>query len=686
MLNSSLSNSEDNIRMDPKKKKRFIYILISVASLILILTVLNLFLVNRLEKYLERELVERTSKTSKGFYNLSFENLSISFLKGELRLEGISLRPDSAILDRWTVQDSLPRVYMDATIGRMDFLGINLVWRRNFTRLNFKTFKIESPNIKVYHTIDTVPKEIEYSKESNLSLYEMISPYISILTVKDMKLSDASLQYTLIEEKGDRYYAMDSLTVWTKGFELRSEEELMLLSSFHINPSEIHMEKNFETKEELFVSFNDFNLEEIKRDKSGYYLGNFAMQMNYLNIRKDSLLSEWVKDTTTLALSGVHTDVDFKEYHLDDISFTTSNLSLPVDGGFYNLNIGRFELKNRNLYLDSLHYVSNYPKMEFSYKHPKNSDWFDIKIGHLEMNNIDLSAFLAAQTLRMEEATVNDMVLRNLKNQKIRLPRRIVPMVYEGIQKAPIKMDIPLLHVNNFAVIYEELAQKGTYPGKLSITDVNGTVSGLTNIVSGDENQFIHIDANAKFMGKGDFDAIWLLPVDSLNDRFLIHAEMKSFNLVHLNEFITPLAGAAVESGMVYNLAIDMDASSKTGSIHMRLPYRDLKVNLVKNKDGQMEKNSFTSFLVNTVVRSNNPPNPDKPDSELRVANMTITRNPYHSTFNYLWQMIRPALTESAGISQTTQNFGKGVTKTIEEIKNFFTGGKDKPKDKSKKK
>ncbi len=672
--------------MDSKKKKRLLYILLTVGALAIILTILNLFLVKKLEKYLEKELVERTSVASDGFYKLSFDNLSISFMKGELSMEGITLYPDSTVLDEWKVQKRLPKIYGDITIKGIDFKGINLVWRRNFTKLDFKTFEIQSPKMHIYHIADTTEVQEITSSGKAPSIYEMIAPYISVLTVKRMNLLNAYVHYTFEEKQEKTYYEMDSVVINARGFELNNDEEFIKTLSFHVDPSNFHLIKDSKPRKELYVSFDNLDIENIRRNTKGNSVETLDIQMNYMNMKTDSLLAEWVKDTTRLTLSGLSTDIDFNNYHLEDISFSTSNLALPVSDGFYTLHIGKLDLKDKSLKLDSLHYVSTYPKMEFSYKHPKHSDWFDIKVGSLEMKEIDLSAFLTDRTLRMEEATVDDMVLWNLKNQKIKLPRRIVPMVYEGIQKAPIKIDIPLLLVNNFAVIYEELAQKGVSPGKLSITDVNGTVSDLTNIVSGEENQFIRIDADAKFMGKGDFNAIWLLPVDSLNDRFLIHAEMKSFNLVHLNEFITPLAGAKVKSGMVYNLAIDMDASSKAGSIHMSLPYRDLKVDLVKNKDGQMEKNSFTSFLVNTVVRNNNPPNPDKADSQLRVANITITRNPYHSTFNYLWQMIRPALTESAGISQATQNFGKGVTKTIQEIKSFFTGGKDKPKSNSKKK
>ena len=49
------------------------------------------------------------------------------------------------------------------------------------------------------------------------------------------------------------------------------------------------------------------------------------------------------------------------------------------------------------------------------------------------------------------------------------------------------------------------------------------------------------LDADGKLMGKGNFTATWKLPVDSLNDRFLLNARLDSFDLTALNELLVPL-------------------------------------------------------------------------------------------------------------------------------------------------
>ena len=71
---------------------------------------------------------------------------------------------------------------------------------------------------------------------------------------------------------------------------------------------------------------------------------------------------------------------------------------------------------------------------------------------------------------------------------------------------------------------------------------------------------------------------------------------------------------------------------------------------------------------------------PERKDSKLRKVDMEIVRDPYHSTFNYLWQMLRPALVESVGVSKKEQDAALKVAGFFTKVKRFF--GLDKKKDK----
>lgn len=1140
-----------------KKKKIVKYLFQIVAVLAVLLTGLNLFLGNRLEKYLKKELGRRMAEATDGFYNLSFDNLSIGLLKGELKIEGIRLMPDSAVFRQWKAIDSLPRTYVKADIGMIDFKGVNLIWRWSYKELYFHSFEIQKPRIQVFDAYfsDRMEEKPTRHVESK-TLYEVMSPYINVLGVQTLNLSDASVIYTVESPVTPIVYGLDDVsfraygflldknssqsgkllysdnfefvtnrpqtllvnndfiletdsiklstqdsvvfikkinlipqdqvwkekrqrpdsyvdakvdTVEVKGIRFKRKDALNYLTarSVGISSSEIHAFKqagkeraendpsgdtmkadadslvqalslydiispilhsisvgtieignasgtfsqvvkdsvevyeladfNLRAKDFLIDSVaeekrglwysrsiafeatgiegrltarnhrfdidrmaldtetGDFNIENIRlkpiaptaykdylsasidtvgirdlkydkgisarefkidrpvvfycktpsyaneitktktpfdpkadvenilnplfrylsierinlnhafltlNDRSvadpvvyrlkdfNFYATRFLVNDstsrsrglfftcdnfgfgfrdfdNYLpgkayrlavgkadfstakgilsfqdvklipqdslwqkgagsyvgfqtpliratgftrlpetmlrrldatslqvespdiklmkkdgsvlhatlrnleigKIRWDSLLfsvssidldhphfhytsashpsrakgkkesssatssdmyaavgrltpelsvgklnvsnAVWDRDTANLLLEGLHIDTKNRTLGMETLKFDTKDLAIPLNDGFYTLKIGKIGMDDTVLDVENIHLVSRYPKMEFARRQPHHKDWFDVKVGRVNLSGIDLPAYFTDRVVRINNVKVENAELQNFKNKQIPVPPRYMPMIYSGLQKAPVKVDIPSIDVRNFSVIYEELSKKGTEPGKLFITGMNGRFTGFTNIVSAPD-QYIRLDADGMFFGKGYFTATWKLPVDSLNDRFLLKGHLAGFDLTHLNGLITPLAKAKVRSGYVDDFSFSSVASSKGAMIDMLLIYDGLNAELMKEKDGELVDKKLLTGLVNLILKNDNPDDPGSGEHKPRRPHLTIERDPYHSTFNYIWQILRPALIESVGVSKEVQDVAKGVTGFFGKVKNFF--------------
>lgn len=1102
--------------MGQKRKKIVRWILPVILLLVAILFVLNFFLTTRLERYLKKELIERTTKAMDGFYTLTFDKLSISFFKGELKLEGIYLKPDSSVFHRWAAIDSLPQTYVNIQVGMIDFKGVNLTWRWNFKRLHFNTFEIQFPDVQVFNSFYSGRTEQPVKRVDTKTLYEAISPYINVLSVKTLNLENARVSYRVQNPETPILYALDNVSfhaydfrldstsfrsgkllycdnfdfvtkqpqtlltnndflLHTDSIRLTTEDSVIYIKNIQLISKEKQWEEKhqrlsnyingqIETIEVLGIEFkrkealnylsarsfkilnsdisafngvnqeadssvyalslydvvspvlhsisinrigieksrlkyslavkdmvevyqlnnldfwaNDFlidtlSLEEydlgyirnfaldatgihgqmtarnhsfsIKRlsldtgdghfrvediqlkplsvrtrndymagsvdtlridslhydkglsasllkivspriqyykvpssfdtlqnapthssnnqvdiegifgpffrylsigkidihrasaaltnrtatDTTLYRLDNFnlfathflsdeAMGKNgklffrydsigfnfsnfdnylpgkdyRLSIRKGRLSTRsrllslqgirltpqvglWKKTPATyvgfsipqllitgillpqrfpeemvqirsfsldspnvevvttsqqavakssslslsleasniypilshftqelvldslritngsihykdetanqpginknqgaihLAIDGIRVDNIKQDFLVNAVRLQTRQIEIPLDNGFYNLKIGNLDIGNTYLKLDSLHLVSPYPKMEFAYHQPKHQDWFDVMVGNIALTGMDVPYYFSNHILKAKDLQVSNVLLQNLKNKKIDVPLHVVPMIYSGLQKSSLKLEIEHVGINNFDIVYEELAKNGKYPGKLYFTDLNGRFSGFTNIVS-TPNQFMRLDANGWLMGKGSFTATWMLPVDSLNDRFLLNARVDSFDLTSLNEIVTPLAPAEIQSGWTKNLTFHMDASSKGAIIHMKFPYRNLKVGILKEKDDEMVHKALFSRLANLLLKHDNPSSPEKKQGKLREVNVTVVRNPYHSTFNYLWQILQPALVESVGVSPAEQKVAKDASTFFSRIKKFF--------------
>ena len=87
------------------------------------------------------------------------------------------------------------------------------------------------------------------------------------------------------------------------------------------------------------------------------------------------------------------------------------------------------------------------------------------------------------------------------------------------------------------------------------------------------------------------------------------------------------------------------------------------------------------STLANRVLKQDNPERTKKGEKQARRSSLSVVRDPYHSTFNYLWQIIKPPLVETIGVSQKTQEIVPKTKSLMEKIKNIFRGKKNKNKE-----
>ena len=42
--------------------------------------------------------------------------------------------------------------------------------------------------------------------------------------------------------------------------------------------------------------------------------------------------------------------------------------------------------------------------MEFAYKQPKHQDWFDVKVGNVRLNDVDIPGYFSTKELRVGDS------------------------------------------------------------------------------------------------------------------------------------------------------------------------------------------------------------------------------------------------------------------------------------------
>lgn len=302
------------------------------------------------------------------------------------------------------------------------------------------------------------------------------------------------------------------------------------------------------------------------------------------------------------------------------------------------------ETGKRSLKLSRFAIVPTYGKNEFARKSWRHEDWTRMTIRNIACSGVDYSYFLNKGVLKIETVSVDHGEISSYKNRNIIRDEWVKTLFQQKIQRLPVKMDVGKMIIGNFDAQYEELALGASESGKITFNKLKGKITNLTNIMPADTS-YIKIEAAGTVNNSGHFSTVILLPVDSLTNRFEVTATLGTTNLPDLNTMMTPLANVVIDKGIADKLTVRIIGTTTRTTADMLFLYHDLKVTLLRDKNGVMEKQKFLSNIVNMlIIKDSNPGS-----KGIRTAHTETMRDPYRSPFNFLWRTIYDGLKETVG-------------------------------------
>lgn len=364
------------------------------------------------------------------------------------------------------------------------------------------------------------------------------------------------------------------------------------------------------------------------------------------------------KDTVSYSIEKFHCDV--KDWQLNTIAASSS---MPVSCEdvqmsmitFRNLSAEKSQLleidslfirgKEGSIEVGSVNLIPQYDKQIFALKAPGHADWTKIQTGKIKCSGFDMQRMIAGHVLSIDSVAILGADISSYKNRKIEQPQKVKKLFYESVQQFPVPLTIRTIRLNNIQVEYQEMAKNGLTPGTVTFNQLEGTFDLLTNIVTPGQPYFT-LKAHGKLMNQGLLQAVFHLPVDSLNPHFEVTGELGKMEMEALNPMIEPLAKIRITSGEIESMKFDITGNSMKSRIEMVFLYQDLKIRMMREKDGHLKTSSFLTTLANGIIAKGN--NPDH--RELRQADATAERDIYRSQFNYLWRSLLAGLKISIGL------------------------------------
>ncbi|GBU06989.1 hypothetical protein AwDysgo_03200 [Bacteroidales bacterium] len=384
-----------------------------------------------------------------------------------------------------------------------------------------------------------------------------------------------------------------------------------------------------------------------KSDTMQFTLNNLSLQADRFSINKDwqrGIKKTLLCDNIKLELEKFSHSLPDEDYtfHCESASINTSDSSLRIEG----------------LHIEPVH-----SKMDFARLSSKNSDWSELKLEEIKLIGIHYHKNIIESVFFADSVYINRLEYQNFKNQNVASIRKLSSILYKSLQRAPVKMGIDRIRVDNSSVVYEELPRAKNEAGIIKFTDINANISNLTNIAS--ENT-INILAQGKFMDMGLIDAEFNFPTNSLTDIFSIKGTLGGMNLIGINDIIEPLVSCRIENGQLHRVDFDIVGSDDSAYIDMLVLYSKLEVVLLKSINNKNYPQRFVSGFLNKLLLPQD--NPTEGCSIQTVRRVTY-RNKYSSTFNYLWKIVFGGLCETIGLSEQKQQYLQNLAKEVKEIK-----------------
>ena len=127
----------------------------------------------------------------------------------------------------------------------------------------------------------------------------------------------------------------------------------------------------------------------------------------------------------------------------------------------------------------------------------------------------------------------------------------------------------------------------------------------------------------------------WIIPLKSTDGVFDINGKLAGFNGTNINPIIEPLGMGSVKSGNINSYTFNIKGNDLKAEGDAVFLYDNLKIKLLKIKNGEIKNKSITSFAANILIKDQNPSN-----GNTRTAKIAFQRIITKSFFNLVWKSL----------------------------------------------
>lgn len=521
-----------------------------------------------------------------GLKNISFEKGKIVVLQADLdktaSIDQFNFKLSNIVFDKNTVKEKIPFRFTNHDIEA--------------DNIYFKANKLQAVRIKKVT-----------SKDSNVLLEKVQVSALAKSATKDLFNIETD-EIKIINNKTK--YIGQKLNILVDGIAVKSPN-IKIISSIHNQKSK--QKRSTSTPPDFVAKLGYINISNGKFSRT--HLGKQKLAVGKFDINLQKLSSN---------------TADFKNHKPVTIAKRTINAQkIDLDAGkYYTLKIAQLKNSGNKTDIKELKYLPKYSRAAFSKVIAKETDLYTISVKNIAITdkNSDLFRNPLIDIDKVEIDGLHCNIYHDLAPADDTDPRILFS---KKLRKVKMPMFVKTVTIKNSALVYEEDAENGNIPGKLTFDKFGILINNVNNGKIKGRSTVITADANFAFYESAKTNVVWKFDVMNLQDEFTIKGNIQKLSAENVNLFVRPYLNITLDGNIEY-LKFDYYGNDAGIAGKFYFKYNDMYVNLL-NKKGKERK--LLTKLANLFVK-------DESKGEPGHVVIEKKRDPDKSFFNMLWQGI----------------------------------------------
>ncbi|WP_306551260.1 hypothetical protein [Daejeonella sp.] len=325
----------------------------------------------------------------------------------------------------------------------------------------------------------------------------------------------------------------------------------------------------------------------------------------------------------------------------------------------YNVQIKEFRASTAGAYvrMNGIRVVPRFGEMEFSRRFKFLKPRYTMNIEDVQLNKVDYELLntdrrISATSLIINKANLSIFLNRqfpdSIRNKGVNFPQI-------ALQRFKLNTTVDSVLLQNSRVDYSEYNPGSLRKGKVTFSQINGTITNLTNdSIRLIKNKYSDVKLTSLLMDRGRLDVSMNFNLNDPGGAFAFGGQLGNIDADILNSAIRPLSLIEIKSGFIDKMIFKGTGSLKGVRGKLTCYYKDLKIALLKmsGKTIRLKRKGIASIFANILIIKDDNPSPGAP---VRTSNFLFNRPQHSSFFNMIWKGFAEALLETIGFDSATQ-------------------------------